>query len=85
MKTVDFSETIEACDLKFGKCRELIDFMKVCIEGQGHFLTLTPGHLHMKIKTCFSKIFWAIFNQILHVCFQVQCWSHDQDGRHAHI
>ena len=23
--------------------------------GQGHFLTLTPGHLHMKIKTCFSK------------------------------
>ena len=31
MKTVDFSETIEACDLKVGKCRQLIDFMKVCI------------------------------------------------------
>ena len=27
MKTVDFSETIEACDLKVG---QLIDFMKVC-------------------------------------------------------
>ena len=30
MKTVDFSETIEACDLKFGRYRQLIDFMKVC-------------------------------------------------------
>ena len=28
MKTVDFSETIEACDLKVGRCRQLIDFMK---------------------------------------------------------
>ena len=25
------------------------------IKGQGHFLTLAKGHLHMKIKTCFSK------------------------------
>ena len=30
VKTVDFSETIEACDLKVGGCRQLIDFMKVC-------------------------------------------------------
>ena len=30
MKTVDFSETIEACDLKVGRDRQLIDFMKVC-------------------------------------------------------
>ena len=28
-KTVDFSETIEACDLKVGRRRQLIDFMKV--------------------------------------------------------
>ena len=28
MKTVDFSESVEACDLKVG--RQLIDFMKVC-------------------------------------------------------
>ena len=28
MKTVDFSETIEACDLKVGRYRQLIDFMK---------------------------------------------------------
>ena len=31
MKTVDFSETIEACDLKVGRYRQLVnDFMKVC-------------------------------------------------------
>ena len=30
VKTVDFSVTIEACDLKVGSCRQLIDFMKVC-------------------------------------------------------
>ena len=29
MKTVDFSETIEAYDLKVGRYRQLIDFMKV--------------------------------------------------------
>ena len=29
MKTVDFSETIEACDLKVGRYKQLIDFMKV--------------------------------------------------------
>ena len=30
MKTVDFSETIEVLDLKDGRYRHLIDFMKVC-------------------------------------------------------
>ena len=30
MKTVDFSETIEACDLKVGRYRQLIDLTKVC-------------------------------------------------------
>ena len=56
MKTVDFSETIEACDLKVGKCRQLIDFMKVCeYEGQGHYLTLAHGRVHTKIQTGFSQ------------------------------
>ena len=27
---VDFSETIAASDLKIGRCRQLIGFMKVC-------------------------------------------------------
>ena len=30
MKTLDFSETIAACDLKAGRCRQLIEFMKLC-------------------------------------------------------
>ena len=30
MKTVEFSETIEACDLNVGRYIQLIDFMKVC-------------------------------------------------------
>ena len=30
MKTVDFSESIEAFDLNVGRCRQLIEFMKVC-------------------------------------------------------
>ena len=30
MKTVDFLETIAACDLKVGRCRRIIEIMKVC-------------------------------------------------------
>ena len=30
MKTEDFSETIAASDLKVGRCRQLIELMKLC-------------------------------------------------------
>ena len=30
MKTVEFSETTAACDLKVGRCRQLIEFIEVC-------------------------------------------------------
>ena len=30
MKVKDFSETIEVCDLKIGKYRQLFKFMKIC-------------------------------------------------------
>ena len=30
VKTVDFSETIAARDLNVGRCRQLIEIMKVC-------------------------------------------------------
>ena len=33
---VNFSETISASDLKVGRSRHLIEFMKVSIEGQCH-------------------------------------------------
>ena len=29
VKTVDFSETIAACDLKVDRCRQIIEIMKV--------------------------------------------------------
>ena len=30
VKTVDFSETIAACDLKVDRCRQLFEILKVC-------------------------------------------------------
>ena len=45
VKTVDFSETIEDCDLKLGRYRQLNDFMKVCeymYLGSRSFLDLGP-------------------------------------------
>ena len=41
MKTVDFSETVVAIDLKVSRTRHLIEYMKVSIEGQG-LLDLGP-------------------------------------------
>ena len=56
MKTVDFSETIAASDLKVSRSRHLIEYMKILsIEGQGHFLTLAQGRVHTKIQTGFSQ------------------------------
>ena len=49
MKTVDFSETIAASDLKGSSSRQLIR-RNVSIEGQGHFLTLAQGCVHTKIQ-----------------------------------
>ena len=30
MKTLSFSETVAALDLKYGRCRQLIEIMKEC-------------------------------------------------------
>ena len=43
MKTVDFSETIATSDLKVGRCRQLIDEMKLCEFSRSRsFLDLGP-------------------------------------------
>ena len=55
VKTVNFSETIAAKDLKVGRCRQLIEFMKMSIEGQGHFLTFAQGNCSIAMKRCFSQ------------------------------
>ena len=55
MKTVDFSETIAASDLKVSRSRHLMKYMKVWKhEGQCHFLTLAQGRVHTNIQTGFS-------------------------------
>ena len=56
MKTVDFSESIATWDLKDGTYRQLIELMKVSIVGQGHFVNLAQGYLHLKIKTGYSQM-----------------------------
>ena len=57
MKTVDFSETIAACDLNVGRCRQLDEYMKVhvCEYSRSRFLTLAKVHLHIKIFKTFSE------------------------------
>ena len=57
MKTVDFSETVAASDLKVSRSSHLTEYMKVCelIEGQGHFLNLAQVCVHTKIQTRFSQ------------------------------
>ena len=43
VKTVDFTETIAAGDLKIGRRRQLIEFMKVCEYSRSRlFLDLGP-------------------------------------------
>ena len=65
MKTVDFSETIAASDLKRSRSRHLIR-RYVSIEGQGHFLTLAQGRIHIKFKLDFLRNYCTDLNQILY-------------------
>ena len=53
---LDFSETIAASDLKGGRYRQLIEFMKIYEYSRSRsFLDLGPRlFTYMKIKTCFS-------------------------------
>ena len=56
MKTVDFSELIEACDLKMVETdHKLTSRRYVSIAGQGHYLTLAQGRVHTKIQTRFPQ------------------------------
>ena len=63
MKSVEFSETVVACNMKAGRCRQLIELMKV----YGYSGPWSLANLKMKIKTCFSHKPLCTFNQILFV------------------
>ena len=52
MKTVDFSETIAASDLKVGRCRQLIEFMKVCEYFRSRSFLY---HLFSRLCMCFTR------------------------------
>ena len=55
VKTVDFSETIAACDLKVDRCRQLIEIMKVCEYGRSR-----PFLYHIFSRLC---MFCALLGQ----------------------
>ena len=69
-----FEETIAASNLKVGRSRHLIEFMKVYEYWRSRsFLDLGPQGIYIwKLELVFLKKHWAIFNQILYVSFQVQ-------------
>ena len=71
MKTVDFSETIAASDLKGSRSRHLIR-RYMSIEVQGHFLTLAQGRVHTKIQTGFSQKLLCRSESIFYESFKVQ-------------
>ena len=71
MKTVDFSETFAASDLKASRSRHLIR-RYVSIEGQGNFLTLAQGRVQTKFTLDFLRNYCTDLNQILYESFQVQ-------------
>ena len=58
MKTVDFSETIAASDLKVGRCRQLIEFMKVCeyrmSQLRSFFIYFQPRVIYFPGFVCFA-------------------------------
>ena len=74
MKTVDFSETIAASDLKVGRSRHLIEYMKICeYILKVKVITLPwPKVVYIqKFKPDFLRNYFADLNQILYESFQV--------------
>ena len=73
MKTVDFSETVAASDLKFGRSRHLIEFMNMCEYRRSRsFLDLGPRSCTYKNSLDFLRNNSADLNQILYESFQEQ-------------
>ena len=72
MKTVDFSEMIAACDLKDGRCRQLIELMKVYEYSRSRAF-LDFGSRSFTYENCnllISGNHWTLFNQICMYAFR---------------
>ena len=76
MKTVDFSETIAACDLKVGRCRQLIKIMKIC---------------EAKPKKCLFGIAYPWFHLVGRsvgqhfLFFKYLLFAHDRNGKKKNL
>ena len=90
-----FSETIVVYGIKFGRCSQLNEYMKLYeYQRLRSFIVLGTIHSGSIFLNFFSSITtWPNWNQIL--CWVPLGWgneslfklwrSHDQDGHHAHI
>ena len=74
MKTVDFSETIAASDLKVSRSSHLIEYMKVWDYYRSRsFLDLGQrSYTYKNSKPDFLRNYFANLNQIFFESFQVQ-------------
>ena len=73
MKTVDFSETIVASDLKVSRSSHLIEYMNVCEYSRStSFLDLGPKACTYKNTPDFLRNYFADLNQNFYESFQVQ-------------
>ena len=61
VKTVDFSETIAACDLKVCRYRQLIEIMKVCEHSRSRSFLY-----HIFSRFC---MFFALLGQDIRIAF----------------
>ena len=66
---MDFSETIEACDLKVGRCRQLIEPMKVW-KVKVISLPWPQGIYKRKSKLVFLRNYWAILTKFCMYAFR---------------
>ena len=84
VKTVDFSVTTAACDLKSGRWRLLIEFMEVSgYRRSRSFFWPWPKSIYLwKLKHDFLIKHWVVFNQILYVSFKKKKWICWYDAGH---
>ena len=62
MKTVYLYKTVAVCDLKVGRCRQLIQLMKVCeySRSRSFFDLATRSYTYENLKLAFLRNHWAI-------------------------
>ena len=66
MKTVDFSVTVAACDLKVGKCRQLIELIKVCEYSRSRsFLDHCPRSFTYENKNIYLNLYENFFRMLV--------------------